>query len=316
MDRLGTSLITDLRSFVSLYDAIRACRPDIVLTYFAKPNIFGILAALCARVEWRVAMVEGMGYVFTQDTNGRRTPKQIVVGWLVLCLYRFAFAAANRVVVLNSDDLHDLQRSCGLELSKAVLLGGIGVCLSEWKMQPPHEQPITFTMVARLLREKGVFEFLNAAKLINSEFPLVRFLLLGGLDSNPGAISRKDLQPWMEMGCVDILGHVDVMPHLRCTSVFVLPSYREGVPRSTQEAMAMGRPVITTDVPGCRETVLHNINGFLVPPRDHLALAQAMKRFVLQPEIILSMGRESRRIAEERFDVLRANAKIIEVLGA
>jgi len=316
LSRSGASPFLDLRSLYSILRIFCSDRPDVVLTYFVKPNIWGIIAAAMACVPRRIAMIEGMGYCFTPNANGYRSLKQLLLGWLILRLYQLAFMAANRVIVLNSDDMNELYHKCNLKPSKTILLGGIGVSLDKWSNHHPHLSPITFTMVARLLREKGVLEFLNAARIVKSEFPCVRFLLLGGLDDNPGAIGRRDLQPWIEMGCVDILGHVDVMPHLRITSVFVLPSYyREGVPRSTQEAMAMGRPVITTDSPGCRETVLENINGFLVPPRDSFALAQAMKRFILQPEIISQMGRESRRLAEERFDVDRANAKIMEALG-
>lgn len=316
LSRSGASPFLDLRSLYSILRIFCLDRPDVVLTYFVKPNIWGIIAAAMACVPKRIAMIEGMGYCFTPNVNGYRSLKQLLLGWLILRLYQLAFMVASRVIVLNPDDMYDLYHKCNLKPSKTILLGGIGVSLDQWSNHHPHLSPITFTMVARLLREKGVIEFLNAARIVKSEFPCVRFLLLGGLDDNPGAIGRKDLQLWVEMGCVDILGHVDVMPYLRITSVFVLPSYyREGVPRSTQEAMAMGRPVITTDSPGCRETVLENINGFLVPPRDSFALAQAMKRFILQPEIISQMGRESRRLAEERFDVDRANAKIMEVLG-
>jgi glycosyltransferase involved in cell wall biosynthesis len=315
LSRSGASPFLDLRSLYSILRIFCSDRPDVVLTYFVKPNIWGIIAAAMACVPKRIAMVEGMGYCFTPNANGYRSLKQLLLGWLILRLYQLAFMAANRVIVLNSDDINELYRKCGLKPSKTVLLGGIGVSLDQWNNHHPHLSPITFTMVARLLREKGVFEFLNAARLIKSEFPCVRFLLLGGLDDNPGAIGKRDLQPWIEMGCVDILGHVEVLPHLRITSVFVLPSYREGMPRSTQEAMAMGRAVITTDAPGCRETVLDNVNGFLVPPRDSSALAQAMKRFIMRPEMIAQMGRESRRLAEERFDVHRANAKLMEVLG-
>lgn len=317
LSRGSLSPLRDLFCLVKLFTLFCRIQPDVVLTYFVKPNIWGILAASFARVPWRVALIEGMGYAFTQGSNGRRTFKQIIVSWLIQLLYRLAFMQASRVVVLNRDDMRDLQIMCGLKASKAVLLGGIGVCLSKWQMQLPCTQPLTFTMVARLLREKGVFEFLDSARLLKNEFPFVRFLLLGGFDDSPGAIGIENLRAYAATGLVNIMGHVDVMPWLLESSVFVLPSYyREGVPRSTQEAMALGLPVVTTDVPGCRETVVDNVNGFLVAPRDSSALADAMKRFILHPELIAKMGRESRRLAEERFDVHKSNAKLIEVLKA
>jgi glycosyltransferase involved in cell wall biosynthesis len=141
--------------------------------------------------------------------------------------------------------------------------------------------------------------------------------LLGGLDTNPGALTQQEVEAWVQQGILEWLGHVpDVKPYLKQTSVYVLPSYyREGVPRSTQEAMAMARPVITTDAPGCRETVVHGVNGFLVPPRDVDALVAAMERFILQPDLIITMGQASRKLAEERFDVRKINRLILQAMG-
>jgi len=166
-----------------------------------------------------------------------------------------------------------------------------------------------------MLREKGVFEFLEAARSIKARHPAVRFYILGGVDANPGAVCAADMQPWLQDGTVEWPGQVDVKPWLLQTSVFVLPSYREGVPRSTQEAMALGRPVITTDVPGCRETVVEGVNGLLVPPRDVQALVHAMEKFIATPALIESMGVASRQLAEERFDVRQTNKKMLDILG-
>jgi len=162
-----------------------------------------------------------------------------------------------------------------------------------------------------------LWEFAQAAQRIKQRHPNTRFLLLGGLDTNPGALREHEVRQWAETGILEWHGHVpDVRPYFAQTSVYVLPSYyREGVPRSTQEAMAMARPVITTDAPGCRETVIDGVNGFLVPPRDVAALVAAMKRFIVQPELIPTMGQASRRLAEERFDVHKINQRLIQVLG-
>jgi glycosyltransferase involved in cell wall biosynthesis len=167
-----------------------------------------------------------------------------------------------------------------------------------------------------MLREKGVFEFLQAAQQVKERYPHARFVLLGGLDSNPGGICAADLQPWVDRGVVEWPGQVDVKPWLAQTSVFVLPSfYREGVPRSTQEAMAMARPVITTDVPGCRETVVDGVNGFMVPPRNVDLLVRAMERFITEPALLERMGAESRSMAEQKFDMRVVNRKLLDVLG-
>lgn len=312
--RTGLNPLQDLRSLWALYRHLRRTRPTAVLSYAAKTNVWGMLAAAWAGVPRRVAMVEGLGYAFTDDVPEQRSPKRRVVGWVLLRLYRWAFRIANKVIILNPDDARDLQKWCGLDDDQTVLLGGIGVPLDSWPMCPPHREPLTFTLVARMLREKGVLEFLRAARQIKAAHPSVRFWLLGPLDDNPGSLTAADLQPWVSDGTVEWPGAVDVRPWLAQTSVFVLPSYREGVPRSTQEAMAMGRPVITTDAPGCRETVIDGVNGYLVPPHDPAALVAAMHRFIEQPDLIERMGLQSRRLAEERFDVRRSNAILIQAL--
>ncbi len=313
LERSGLNPISDVRSFLELRKQLKSIKPDAVLTYAAKTNVWGILAAAWAGVPRRVAMVAGMGYAFTDGANGRTLKQQTIAGILTL-LYRISFRIACKVIVQNPDDAKELQRRCGLTPQKITRINGTGVALPDWPFLPPHTTPITFTLVARLLREKGVLEFLQAARLIKERHPSTRFLLLGALDDNPGSLRKEDIQPWVENGTIEWPGHVDIKPWLAQTSVFVLPSYREGVPRSTQEAMAMGRAVITTDAPGCRETVVDGVNGFLVPPRNVDTLVAAMERFIAEPTLIESMGRASRRLAEERFDVRKANATIIKTL--
>ena len=314
LSRAGLNPFGDLRTLMQLWRSFKAHKPDVVFTYAAKTNVWGMFAAALVRVPHRVVMVEGMGYAFTEGANGRSI-KQRLLGALLAMLYRIAFKLAHRVVVLNPDDARDLQRLCGLSPHKTVLLGGIGVPLADWRFHPPHTQPISFTLIARLLREKGIMEYLQAARQVKAQHPTVRFYLLGGLDGNPGAICRQEIQPWLEDGTVEWPGQVDVKPWVAKTSGFVLPSYREGVPRSTQEAMAMGRPVITTDAPGCRETVVEGVNGFMIPSRDVPALATAMLNFVENPSLVAIMGAQSRRLAEERFDMEQINRKLMSVLG-
>lgn len=172
-------------------------------------------------------------------------------------------------------------------------------------------------MVSRLLVEKGVREFVQAAKIVKSKFPQVRFSIAGAIDDNPGGITRDQLNSWENEGHVEFLGQIsDVKSYLNDLSVFVLPSYREGIPRSTQEAMSIGRAIITTDVPGCRETIVHGINGLMVPPWDVEALASAMTSVINNSDQIVSMGIESRRIAEAKFDDKAATEKLINILIA
>jgi len=261
-------------------------------------------------------MIEGLGYVFTPPEGPEPLKRRILRG-AVSMLYATALRCANRVFFLNKDDIEDFLKSHLVSSEKVFLLGGIGVDLHEWQPSPPITKSVTFLLAARLLREKGIVEYARAAQLIKQKHPGTRFILLGSLDTNPGALSRRDVEQWTSDGILEWPGHVpDVRPWFARSSVFVLPSYyREGVPRSTQEVMAMARPVITTDAPGCRDTVIDGENGFLVPVRDAEALAEAMERFILEPELIETMGQASRRIAEERFDVRKINQVILWEMG-
>jgi glycosyltransferase involved in cell wall biosynthesis len=311
MQRTGMNPLMDIRTLFALRRLLHQLQPDIVFPYSIKPVIYGLLAARgSAR---RVALIEGTGYTFTATpSDARKLPLRFVV----TCLYRIALRRAHAVLFLNPDDQREFCELALVSCDKAVLIRGIGVDLSEFSPQPPALSPICFTLAARLLREKGIVEFAQAAQRIKQRYPSTRFLLLGGTDTNPGTLRESEVRQWAEAGILEWHGHVpDVRPYFAQTSVYVLPSYREGVPRSTQEAMAMARPVITTDAPGCRETVIDGVNGFLVPPRDVDALVRAMERFVQQPELIVEMGQASRKLAEERFDVHKINQRILEVMG-
>lgn len=311
--RTGMNPLRDLWDAVGLTLLLRELRPDVTLGYFIKPVIYGVLASWMARVPRRIAMIEGLGYVFTE--SGRAASlKRKILRWVVSCLYRAALGRACRVVFLNRDDVREFTQAGLVESERAVCLGGIGVNLEEWTPAVSVAQPVTFLLVARLLREKGILEYVEAARRVKKLYPQTRFVLLGGLDPNPGGLSLADVEAWVSERVIEWPGHVEVRPWMAQASVFVLPSYREGVPRSTQEAMAMARPVITTDVPGCRETVINGINGFLVPVRDVPSLAEKMIEFIEKPLLIEVMGMASRRMAEERFDVHRINAEMMSIL--
>lgn len=313
--RTGMNPLRDGLDLLRLTNLLRRIRPDATLGYFIKPVIYGTIAAWLAGVPRRYALIEGLGYVFT-ESGAKESWRRVVLCWIVSALYRAALKRAERVFFLNDDDISEFVEKGIVDQDKTVKLGGIGVDLDEWRPLPPSMQPLTFLLAARLLREKGIVEYAEAARRVKRRYPNVRFVLLGGLDPNPGGLTQSEVEGWVREGLLEWPGHVDVKPWLAQTSVYVLPSYyREGVPRSTQEAMAMGRPVITTDAPGCRETVEHGRNGFLVPVRDPRALAEAMLRFIEQPELIESMGRESRRMAEERFDVYKVNAVMLQAMG-
>jgi glycosyltransferase involved in cell wall biosynthesis len=255
-------------------------------------------------------MVEGLGYAFSGKGFKRR-----VVSAIAMRLYRTALRGNERIFFLNTDDVRLFQEEniiAGQE--QAVMLNGIGVDLDRFSVKDFPEK-ISFLMIARLLRDKGVFEYVDAARMIKRRYPNVTFRLAGGFDENPSAISKHQLTAWVEENVIEYLGELaDVRPAIAASTVYVLPSYREGRPVTVMEAMAMGRPVITTDVPGCRETVRHGENGLLVPARDAQSLAKEMEYFIQHPENVKIMGCSSRTIAERDYDVNKTNKKVLEVL--
>lgn len=313
VQRTGQNPVADLHTLWDLWQLMRRIQPDYVLGYTIKPVIYGSLAAWLAGVKKRIAMVEGLGFVFT-PTEARLSARRRLLKTLVQGLYRLGLSAATKAIFLNPDDLREFVQSGLVAQSKIFMLGGIGVDLTRWPVAPPVTHPVTFLFVGRLLREKGIEQFSEAARQVKQQHPAARFVVLGGLDDNPGAMTADDVNRWVQEGILEWYGHVPVQPWMQQASVFVLPSFREGVPVSTQEAMATGRAIITTDAPGCRETVVDGENGFLVPVKDHDALAVAMTRFIVQPELISVMGQRSRVMAEDKYDVYKVNARMLEIM--
>lgn len=314
MSRAGLNPFRDFIDVVKLTFLLRHLNVDASLGYCIKPVIYGTISAWLAGVRKRFAMIEGAGYVFIEDE--KPSFRRSVLKKLVKVLYRLSLNYAHCVFLLNKDD-RDLFIDEGMvDVKKVSILDGIGLDIRHFDLSPPMSDPVTFILVARLLREKGIFEYIDAAREVKRRHPSAKFLLVGNVDVNPGSINASQVEQWVRDGIVEWPGQVgDIRPWLKRSSVFVLPSYREGMPRSTQEAMSMGRPVITTDVPGCRDTVENGRNGFIIPPRESTALAHAMITFIERPELIAKMGRRSREIAVQRFDVNMINAQIIEVLS-
>lgn len=314
LDRTGIAPVADIVSTLRLAKQLRALKLDLVFSYFTKPVIFATAAAKLAGVPRRVGMLEGLGHSFTQSPNGPSTSARLVK-LVQLCLYSLTFPLLERLIVLNRDDAKELSAFRFLRCPQVSVLGGIGVDLTVFEQIPPSGRP-AFIFVGRLLAEKGIFEYVDAARLLKARFPQAECYLLGAEDkSNPGSLSSGQLSELVKDGIVNYVGEVaDVRPWLSKSSVFVLPSYREGVPKSTQEALATGRAVITTDVPGCRDTVVNGVNGFLVAPWSAQALFEKMAYFVVHPEAIFSMGRASRELAEKNFDVVKINEHLATLL--
>lgn len=319
LNRGGLNPIADIIATYKLVQQIKQIHPDLVFSYFSKPVIFGTLAAKIAKVPKIFAMLEGLGYTFTEQPDGMTTKTKIIRSIQVL-LYRISLPLVDKLIFLNPDDPKDLLEKCNIQVKKVEVLGGIGLNLADYQYKPviqPVEQ-IRFLFIGRLLKEKGIHEFIQATKIVKAQYPNPNtvFTVLGAIDNmNLGALSQQELDNYIQSGLIEYPGHVsDVNSWIAKSHVFVLPSYREGVPRSTQEVMAIGRAVITTDVPGCRETVIDGINGFLVPAWDSEKLAEKMIYFIENPQKIAEMGNASHQIAIEKFDVNKVNQRMIQIL--
>jgi glycosyltransferase involved in cell wall biosynthesis len=313
MARTGLNPFLDLFSLVSLFLKFVYLRPRHVLAYTAKPVIYGIIAAKLAGVQGRTALITGLGFSFENHTSALKKTVQ----FLVTHLYRVALSCATQVVFQNPDD-RNLFVEMGLVAGdKTSLVNGSGVPLDVFKeCALPEMQEVHFLLVARLIRSKGIYEYVDAAKMVQSKYVNAKFHLVGFIDSNPSAISEADLSTWVADGTVVFHGELsDVRDVLAKCHVYVLPSYREGTPRSVLEAMATGRAIITTDVPGCRETVEEGINGYLVPPQNSAAIANACVNFLENPALIMSMGRKSRELAEQKYDVDKVNLAMLTCMG-
>lgn len=310
MRRTGTNPVADLGLLVALFRLMRGLRPSITLPYTIKPVIYGTLAAWLAGVPRRYALVTGLGYVFTGDRQG-------AVKRIVSLLYHVAMGRAHKVFFQNPDD-ERLFRQLGIlpAAVPSVVVNGSGVDVGAYAFQPIASDAPIFLMIGRLLGDKGVREYAAAARRIKAAVPSARFQLVGWIDSNPDAIAQAELDAWIADGALEFLGKLDdVRPAIAASTVYVLPSYREGTPRTVLEAMAMGRPVITTDAPGCRETVIDGDNGFLVPVQSADVLVEAMLKFIEDPTLAPRMGKRSREIAEEKYDVHKVNAVMLREMG-
>lgn len=311
--RTGTSVSADVSTLLSLWRLMRRIRPTHVLPYTVKPVIYGTLAAWMAAVPQRFALVTGLGYAFTGQSTGLRGR----VRSLVQSLYKQALNRTHKVFFQNPDDL-SLFRQLGLLPAHipSVVINGSGIDVGIYQVASISTSNPSFLLIARLLGDKGVREYAEAARRIRVKYPEAIFSLAGWIDENPDAINQYELDQWVQEGTLKYLGRLtDVRPAIAACNVYVLPSYREGTPRTVLEAMAMGRAVITTDAPGCRETVVNGDNGFLVPVKSVDALVQAMQHFIDQTDLAAQMGARGRQLAETKYDVNKVNEVMLREMG-
>ncbi len=309
LHRSGLNPFSDFAYFRELYSLQRAIKPVLTVNYTIKPNIWGSFAARLARAP-SASMVTGVGYLMIAGKGVKRR----IVQALAKRLYAAALSRNRVVIFQNNDDVSDFIAAGIVTKDKVRTVRGSGVNLQYFHPAPLPPDPV-FLMIARLLRTKGVQEYVDAAARVRANHARTRFLLVGMVDSGPDGLPLDEIARLNDRG-VEYLGALaDVRPVLAESSVYVLPSYREGTPRSVLEAMAMGRPIITTDAPGCRETVRPGENGLLVPVRDVGALQAAMEALANDPSLRATMGQASLVMATQYFDVERVNSDLIKHLG-
>ncbi len=311
LDRSSIGLGDACRTMVDLWQVFREVRPDVVHLVTIKPVLLGGLMARLAGVPAVVTAVSGLGFVFMAHGV-----KAAVRRWLVSVLYRVALGHRNlKVIFQNPDDRASLTKLAHLPSSKVEMIRGSGVSLTQYNHTSlPPGVPVVL-LAARLLADKGVREFVEAARLLKQQGVSARFCLVGALDpANPASLEDAELTQWANEGVVELWGHRSDMPEvLESAHIVVLPSYREGLPKVLLEAAACGRVVVTTDVPGCRDAINPCVTGLLVPVRDSEALAEALKGLINDPARRQAMGNAGRALAEKSFDVQQVVATHLRI---
>lgn len=310
----GQSLnpLKDLASIYYLFQILKKERPDVIINFTVKPVLYGSLVASFLQPIRIVSMITGMGSLFLPGGAKKRF---FIKG--VHLLYRLAMKRNHRVLFQNDEDMTYFLNHDFISVEQAVRINGSGVNLEVFSPRPQEVCQGRFLLVSRMIKEKGIYDFVEAARMVKTEFPNASFVLVGPIDNNPSAITLEEIKAWEKEGIIRYEGRQsDVRPSLARSEVYVLPSYYlEGVPRSILEALSMGKPVITTNWRGCRDTVEEGVNGFLVPPRDARKLKDAMCYFLKDPTLSVTFGEASRQLAKERFDVKYVNARVMQSMG-
>jgi len=310
MNKNGVNPLEDLKYQKALTELFKKEKPDVTLGYTSKPVIYGSIAAKKAKVPRIVSMVTGAGYAFTA-----KSAKAKIIKTIMSFLYRKAFRCADCVIFQNSDDKNEFVNASLVKESKCRIVNGSGVDTDKFAVCD-YPDEITFFMLSRLLKSKGVGEYLEAAESVKKEHPEIQFALLGKYETEmQDAIGKAEIERYINDGIITRYDETnDVRPYYEKCSVYVLPSYREGTPRTVLEAMSMGRAIITSDAPGCRETVIDGKTGFLTKVKDSSSVAEKMLEFINNPELISKLGKESAAYCRDKFDVKKVNKDMLSYL--
>lgn len=301
-NRLSLNPLSDIKLIINLVKLMAIEKPDLYFGYTIKPVVYGAIAAYLSGTKKRYSMVTGLGSVFIEGDEKKKYVKSIVK-----ILYKIGFIFSNKVFFQNKDDIKDMIRMRLIKREKCIQVNGSGVNL-EYYVQSAIPKNDVFLFIGSLMRDKGIIEYLRASEMVKKRYPQAEFWVVGPKDSRLSGITGAELDYYITNGYIHYFGETDdVRPYLDKCRYYVLPSYREGTPRSVLEAMATGRPIITTDVPGCRETVVDGLNGFLVPVKNFKLLADKMLWMIEHTSKVKTMGEESLKIVQNKYDVLKIN---------
>jgi glycosyltransferase involved in cell wall biosynthesis len=311
VERSNINPISDLRTLYSFIKTFRQEKPDLILTYTIKPVIWGGIAARYFSDANFFGLITGLGFAFQQGNL-----KKNVIKFIVQSLYKHSLSAAKGVIFQNNDNRETFTKAGIISEEKTFLVNGSGVNLTHYENQPmPNNNPFTFLSIARLLGDKGLREYAAAAKIVKKRHENINIQILGPEDPSPDGIKIDEVLQWEKKGLIEYLGDTDdIRPFMNQCHIFVLASYHEGLPRTVLEAMATGRPILTTDVPGCRDTVVEGKNGLLVPKANIEQLAEKMCWFIENKHKLEIMADNSLKLAKDTFDVHKVNAKLCNIL--
>jgi glycosyltransferase involved in cell wall biosynthesis len=310
VERNGINPLKDLKTIRSLYRFMKKEKPDKVFAYQAKTVVYGSIAAKINGVSEVYPLIAGLGSIFRGEGIKNKIIKKIMK-----MEYRAACKFSKKVFFQNNDDKQEFIQNGLINEEKTVIINGSGVDLGKFKPTQFPEEP-AFLFIGRLIKDKGIMEYLEACKEVKAKHPKVRCLLVGPFDSNPSALKPDELNPYIENGVIEYFGEQsDVRPFISQCSTYILPSYHEGTPKTVLEAMAMGRSIITSDAPGCRETVIEGLNGYLVKVKDIKGLTNKMNYLISNQEINQEMGKKSIELAREKYDVKVINQSIMQTMG-
>ena len=312
LDRAGLNPFRDFLTYLALKSSFKKFKPDIVLSYTSKPIIYsGLAIGKDPKIKF-FPNLTGLGYGFTEKSGLKRK----LINFILKKLYKLSLKFSTTVIFQNPDDELLFNNLNITKKKKTFIVNGSGVDLKFYSPTSLPSKPV-FLMLSRLVADKGVVEYCEAAKEIRTRFPEVIFQLAGSFDPNPSGLKYEQLKPYIDSKDINYLGHIkDVREILNGCRYYVLPSYREGTPRSVLEAMSIGRPIITTNATGCKETVLNGINGLLIPAKDKDSLVEAMQKMLeLDDKKVNEMANESIKLVREKYDVRKVNQHIIEIIN-